>query len=213
MHLVKLYRAPGLHNRAQEVLARLLQIEPDSQPLHVEYARSMVDCGQSQEAVKHLGKRGKAMIAKENYPAARAIYEEILHFEPGNEEATVSIEMIDKENFAKRRERKRRAIRMVLTVAGMLLLGTMIGIELTGRSAYIETRSLISRERMIEQGQYHEAIGLLEAVRREHPFAFTTFLDIPRMIADLEERAHEAGVKLPGQSGASPGGSTLRKRQ
>jgi hypothetical protein len=89
----------------------------------------------------------------------------------------------------------------------------MIGIELTGSSAYIETRSLISRERMIEQGQYHEAIGLLEAVRREHPFAFTTFLDIPRMIADLEERAHEAGVKLPGQSGASPGGSTLRKRQ
>lgn len=212
LHLVKLYRAPGLHNKAQEVLGRLLQIEPDSQSLHVEFARSMVDCGQSQEAVKHLGKRGKALIAKEDYLAARALYEEILHFEPGNEEATVSIEMIDKENFAKRRERKRRAIRMVATIAGMLLLGTMIGIELTARGAYIETRSLISRERMIEQGQYHEAISLLNAVKREHPFAFTTFLDIPRMIADLEERAHEAGVKLPGQSDASGGRSTLRKR-
>ena len=200
MHLVKLYRAPGLHNRAQEVLGRLLQIEPDSHTLHVEFARSMVDCGQSQEAVKHLSKRGKALIAKENYPLARSLYEEILHIEPGNEEATVSIEMIDKENFAKRRERKRRAIRMVLTIAGMLLLGTMIGIELLGRSAYIETRSLISRERMIEQGQYQEAISLLETVRHEHPFSFTTMLDIPRMIADLEERAHEAGVKLPDQS-------------
>ena len=207
MHLVKLYRAPGLHNRAQEVLARLLQIEPDSHTLHVEFARSMVDCGQSQDAVKHLGKRGKTLIAKENYPAARSLYEEILHIEPGNEEATLSVEMIDKESYSKRRERKRRAIRIVLTIAGMMMLGTMIGIELIGRSAYIETRSLISRERMIEQGQYHEAIGLLETVRLEHPFALTTLLDIPRMIADLEDRAREAGVKLPGQPDASRDGS------
>ncbi|HZN40221.1 MAG TPA: DUF4388 domain-containing protein [Planctomycetota bacterium] len=215
MHLVKLYRAPGLHNKAQEVLGKLVQIEPDSHALHVEYARSMVDSGQSQEAVKHLGKRGKMLIAKEDYVTARSLYEEILHIEPGNEEATVSVEMIDKENFAKRRERKRRAIRMVLTIAGMLLLGTMIGIELIGRSAYNDTRSLISRERMIEQGLYHEAISLLNTVKLEHPFALTTLLDIPRMIADLEERAHEAGVKLPDQSDASPSGTgtTLRKHK
>jgi hypothetical protein len=74
---------------------------------------------------------------------------------------------------------------------------------LIGRSAYIETRSLISRERMIEQGQYQEAIALLNTVRQENPFSLTTLLDIPRMISDLEERAHEAGVKLPDPADAS----------
>ncbi|HEX6812663.1 MAG TPA: DUF4388 domain-containing protein [Planctomycetota bacterium] len=215
MQLVKLYRAPGLHNRAQEVLGRLLQIEPEALELHVEFARSMVDCGQSQDAVKHLAKRGKALIGKEHYTGARKLYSAILDIEPGNEEATVSVEMIDKEIYAKRRDRKRRAVRMILTTALMVMLGTFIGVELVGRSAYIETNSLISRERMIEQGQYHEAISLLNNVRNEHPFSITSLFDIPRLVTELEQRAHEAGVKLPDQSEASRGntgqGSPRRK--
>ncbi len=203
MRLVELYRGPGLHNRAKEVLERLLRIEPEAVDLHVEFARSLVDCGESPEAVKHLARRGKSLIGTQNYVAARSLYEEILDIEPGNREATVSVEMIDKEIYLRRRERKRRAIRLTVTAAVVAAMGVFLCIETLARSAYIETRSLVSREHMIEQGQYREVIGLWNGVRASHPFALTTLLDIPRHVADLEERLREAETPVPAQE-ASP---------
>ncbi len=147
MQLVGLYRAPGLHVRARDVLERLLRIDPDDASLHIELARCRVDCGQSQDALKALARRGKALIGRQDYVAARQVYEEILTIEPGNREASVSIEMIDKEIFVRRRERKRRLVRLCLTACFVAALGIALGVELVARRACLETHSLISRER------------------------------------------------------------------
>ncbi len=45
MRLVELYRAPGLHTRAKAVLERLLVVDADAPDLHIEFARTAVDCG------------------------------------------------------------------------------------------------------------------------------------------------------------------------
>jgi tetratricopeptide (TPR) repeat protein len=191
LKLVELYRAPGLHQRACDVLTKLLRVEPDDLDLHVEYARSRVDCGQSHEAVKHLARRGKQLIGRQQYGPARTMYEEILDIEPGNREASVSIEMIDKEIFIRRRERKRQLMRLCLTAFIVGVLGAVAGLELVARRSYLETHSLISRERMIEKGQYQDAMVLWQGMRERYPYSLTSWIDVPRHIGDLQQRLQE----------------------
>ncbi|MBL9080129.1 MAG: DUF4388 domain-containing protein [Planctomycetes bacterium] len=201
MHLVGLYRAPGLHVRAREVLERLLRIDPDDATLHVELARCRVDCGQAAEAVKHLLRRGKHLIGRQDYVTARLLYEEILTIEPGNREASLSVEMIDKEIFLRRRERHRRLVRLFVTGCIVAALGIAFGVELVARRACLETHSLISRERMIEQGQYEEAIVLWNAVRERHRWSLTAIFEVPRHVADLRARLQETTMVDLGTGG------------
>ncbi len=192
MQLVSLHRGPGLHSRAKEVLEKLLRVAPDDDALHVELARCRVDCGESQEAVKQLARRGKTLIQKQDYVAARSLFEEVLDIEPGNREATVSIEMIDKEIFVRRRERKRRLVRLFLTVCGVAAFGAFACVELVARFAVVETWSLVSKERMVEQRQYQDVIVLWNAVRERHPWSLTAAFEVPRYVADMQARLQES---------------------
>lgn len=194
MRLVELFRGPGLHSRAKDVLERLLRVEPDDSKLHIELARCRVDCGESQEAVKQLARRGKVLIQKQDYLTAREMFEEVLDIEPGNREASVSIEMIDKEIFVRRRERKRRLIRLCLTGCAVAVTGIGVCIELAARLACIEAHSLISRERMIEQRQYQDAMVVWNGMRERHHFSLTARFEVPRYLADLQARLQEMSM-------------------
>ena len=201
MHLVTLYRGPGLHVRARDVLERMLRIDPDDAMLHVELARCRVDCGQAQDATRQLLRRGKVLIGRQDYATARLLYEELLTIEPGNREASLSIEMIDKEIFLHRRERQRRLVRLLLTGCFVAALGIAFGVELVARRACLETHSLISRERMVEQGQYEEAIVLWNAMRERHRWSLTAIFDVPRYVADLRARLQETSMVELGDVG------------
>jgi tetratricopeptide (TPR) repeat protein len=196
MRLVELYRGPGLHPRARAVLDRLLCVEPDAIDLHVEFARTCVDCGEADVAVKHLARRGKALVGAGNYVAARTLYGEILAIDPNNDEAAVSVEMIDKEEFARRRERRRRVLLALTTAGCAAVLGAFVCFEVLARIACIEVRSLVSREYMIERGQYDDAIAVWRRVADEHPLAATTWFDVPAWIADLEARREEVMARM-----------------
>lgn len=200
MQLVDIYRAPGLHSRARAVLDRLLCIETEATDLHIEFARTCVDCGEPQVAVKHLVRRAKALVGSQDYVGARMLFAEVLGIEPAHREAALSIEMIDKEVYARRRERKRRAIRLVWTAAAVATVGLALSIEFTARVAYVETRSLVSREHMIEQHRYQEAIAVWQAMAKEHPWSLTARLDVPRLVGDLQARSDEDVVPaMPGR--------------
>jgi hypothetical protein len=127
---------------------------------------------------------------------ARTIYAEILAIDPNHNEATISIEMIDKEEFARRRERRRRILFATGLGAVVAAFGTALVLEVSARIACIEARSLLSRERVIEQGHYQDAIAVWQRVRSDHPWTPTAWFDLPRQIADLEERAAEAATLM-----------------
>src|SRR5262249_37847992 len=76
--LVELYRAPGLHAKAKEVLSRLVDLEPGAIELRIALAREQVSCGEGQEALRSLLRQGKQLITREAYPAARAVFGEVL---------------------------------------------------------------------------------------------------------------------------------------
>lgn len=189
--LVELYRAPGLHSRAKDVLERLQRVDPESLELELELAQSRVDCGETASAVKQLLRRGKALVAAENYLGARVLFEAALDIEPGQREAGLSVEMIDKEVYAQRREKKRRLVRVLITSACLAALGLLLLLEFSARLAYVEIRSVVGRERMIEQQQYAEAISLWQEFRRQHSFSLTAQLDVPRLVRELEVRQLE----------------------
>jgi hypothetical protein len=105
--------------------------------------------------------------------------------------ASESIEMIDKEIFIRRRERKRQLMRLCLTAFIVGVLGAVAGLELVARRSYLETHSLISRERMIEKGQYQDAMVLWQGMRERYPYSLTSWIDVPRHIGDLQQRLQE----------------------
>ena len=76
----------------------------------------------------------------------------------------------------------------------MTVLGIAAGIELVARRASVEMHSLISRERMIEQRQYQDAIVLWESMRARHPYSLTALFDVPRYVEDLRERLQETSM-------------------
>jgi tetratricopeptide (TPR) repeat protein len=188
MKLVELYRAPGLHAKAREVLDRLLKVDPESVELKLELAHTQVDSGDPQGAVRGLLRAGKVLVTRESYTTARILYEQVLTIEPNNREGTISIEMIDKETFARRRERKRRAIRLVITGAVVALTSVLLFLETSARLDLVEITSQIDRQRIIERRAYEEAISMLQDVAKRHPLTATTLFDVRRRLEDLEAR-------------------------
>jgi len=68
------------------------------------------------------------------------------------------------------------------------------------RVACIEARSLIARERMVEHGHHRDALAVWERLRAEHPFSLVRSLEVPREIADLQDRiAETAAEREPGE--------------
>jgi tetratricopeptide (TPR) repeat protein len=192
LRLVELLRKPGLHARAKAVLSRLLTVDPEDDDLHVEFARTAVDCGDAKEGVRHLTGRAKELISARSYADARELYGEILAIEPGHKEASVAIEMIDEQEFERRLERRRRMRQTAITAAIVALIGLFVCCDVLARIDYAATRSLISSERMIERNMHADALALYRQLRAEHPLAVTAWFDLPGVIEDLEQRIADA---------------------
>ena len=61
---------------------------------------ALASVGEPREAVNHLATRAKMLVGDGEYADARTLYSEILTIEPSQADATLSIEMIDKQTFA-----------------------------------------------------------------------------------------------------------------
>lgn len=186
--LVELYRAPGLHTKAREVLARLVALDPGSIELRIALAREQVDCGEAQDAVRALLRLGKHLVAREGYAAARAVFGEVLAIDAVSQEAKWSVEMIDKETFARRRERARRLRRLVVGAVVVMLTGVAATFEARARADFLATTSRIDGEELIEERRYEAALELYREVAERHPITFTTWIDVERRMADLEAK-------------------------
>ena len=191
MELVELYRAPGLHAKAREVLERLAKVAQDALELHLELARTLVDTGEARSAIAELSRFARRLVNQKRYGDARKAYEEMLSIEPGQEEAVRCIELIDTQTYTRRRLRRRRFLRATGTCAGTFLFTMFLVMEVSARLDYVEATSTISRDRLIEQQQYREALERYQEVAEGHPFSPTTWLDIGRRIDDLRDKLRE----------------------
>jgi tetratricopeptide (TPR) repeat protein len=186
--LADLYRAPGLHAKAKEVLSRLVDLEPGAIDLRLALAREQVDCGESQEAVRSLLRQGKHLITKESYAAARTVFGEVLAIDAVNKEAKWSIEMLDKETFARRRERRRRLQRR--SIAGLLIVLLVVGavFETRAHADLLETNGKVAEEEWIEQRRYADALQAYEELTHRHPMTLTAWFDVRLRIKELEAK-------------------------
>src|SRR5690606_30660546 len=150
MHLVALYREPGLHARACAVLETLARLEPDRLDVQRELARSRADCGNPTAAVAGLERHGKRLLAREDYPGARAVAEEVLALMPGRRQALETIRSIDTHEFARRRARRDRLMRRALWGLAGLLLAAALACDGLARRAYARADALVLERGLIE---------------------------------------------------------------
>jgi tetratricopeptide (TPR) repeat protein len=186
LHLVELYRKPGLHSRAVGVLESLVKLDPDRLEIQRELARARVDCGNTTGAVGGLERYGRKLLTREDYTAAREVQEEILRLVPSRKQARETIERIDAQVFQRRRAwRRRMARRLALFAVGAGLAG-LLALDVRARVDHARAeRGLIE---LIEVRRYDEAIAALEEVRARHPYTPTAWLALRGRIADLKAR-------------------------
>ncbi len=200
MKLVKLYRAPGLHAKARDVLKRLVDVDAESVELRQELARSQVDAGDSKGAVKSLTRVGKRYVAQERYADARKIYKSILSYDSSSADARRCIELIDTESYQLRRIRFRRITKRVGVAVGLSVLLLILFYEGRARIEFVHATTEVSREKLIEKRRYEKAIELFERVAERNPYTATTLFDVRRRLMDIRSKivSHKM-KKLPGK--------------
>lgn len=187
--LVELYREPGLHEKARQVLGRLLKRNPRVVQIWREYGQTLVDCGNVEEAQKALGKGGKAFLGRQEYKKARELYQALVEIDPQNEEALRAIESIDSDRFTARREWRRRFTRHVLTGTAAAILVLVSLMDMRARIDLAAVQSFVSEEQLIEKQQYRRVLGEYYRVLDKHPLTPTAHLDVQSAIESLESKA------------------------
>jgi tetratricopeptide (TPR) repeat protein len=200
LRLVQLYRAPGLHSKAVTVLEALVRLDPEHWTIQRELAHSRADSGNIADALAGLERYGKKLLARGDYKPARAVQQEILKLAPSRKQAQKTIEMIDAQVYERRRALRRRILQRALLVLVAGGLGTLFFLDTRARLDLARAEHELMRRDLIEQGDYAEAVRVLEEVRMRHPYSLAARIEMPRRLADL--RAKHAEQKLPKVEGA-----------
>lgn len=213
LQLVQLYREPGLHAKAREVLEQLLIDNPEHVDLCREYARTLVDCGEVREAVRSLHRVAKQLLSKERYAEARQCYGEVLAIAPSDEDALRSIELIESEAFVHRRARRRSFARRVALAAAFALMVVGGFFEGWARIDYASAETRISEKRFIEDRRYRDAMRCYLEVMERHPLSPTGLYLAPRRVRELETKADLHDLELFGPNAddeAQPDGQSKK---
>ncbi len=191
MSLVQLYRAPGLHSRAAEVIEKLLELDKESLELQLEWAHSRTAAGDSKAAVAELLKWGRGLVAKERYADAGRLFEGALDIEPGNEVAKKCRDAIATQRFKLKKDRSRRFRRRLRSAVGTAILITLVVSEMWARYDFAEATTEISEQRLIEELRYEVARDKLQVVADRYWFTPVRFLELRTQIESLESRIAE----------------------
>ncbi len=189
--LVELYRAPGLHSRATEVLSRLREVRPESIDLQLEWAKSLTMAGDSKTAVAELLRVGKSLVSHEAYVEAERVFSGALDIEPGNEQARKLRDKIESNQIKDRRERNRSIRRRLRSAVMTACFLTLLFFELWARLDVAEATSQISADRLIEQRRYEEAKSRLQTIADRYWFTPTRYLELRNQLSILNERISE----------------------
>ena len=128
-------RGPRAARRGRPDLAREIRLE---------LSRSQVDSGDPEAAVDGLTRHGKKLVSREEYVDAHQVYEEVLTIGPTHKAAKVALEMIDKQIFAQRRERRRRIKRFAVAALAGVALGALLTLEVAARIDLVRTTRLVA---------------------------------------------------------------------
>jgi len=186
LRLVDLYRAPGLHAKACDVLEVLVQLDPESWQLRRELAQSQVQCGNPSLAVAGLERFGKKLLAREEHELARTVFQEILAIVPKRKQALRTIELIDTQAFQRRRVQRRRILARLAVALAVVPLGAYVALDAAARVEYARANQTVSELCLIENRRYADAIGLLDQVRASYAFTPTALFDLRRRLEDLK---------------------------
>jgi hypothetical protein len=211
--LVELYRSPGLHQKACQVLAELVRIEPGSFELRLELARSQADGGSSSAAVDGLLAFARRALASRAYKHARRAFQEVLRFDASHEGARAAIARIDAGEYERRRLRRQRIVRATCALALAAVAATVALREAAARRALARAERDIVRGEWIEAKSYARAVEALEDVGLAHPWTSTALFDVPRRVEELQAKAHSgAGSESQRRSASSSGASGTSDR-
>ncbi len=188
IRLIALYRKPGLHKRACGVLERLVETHGANFELVRELARARVDAGEIDAALKGLERFGASLIARESYPLARRVYEEILAHDPKSEKAKETLAEIHSGALAQRRVRWRRRRRRALALFFLVVVLPWFAYETFARRAYDEATRSVVREGLLESGRHAEALQRFREVGARFGWSTTARHEVPRMVAELEAK-------------------------
>jgi len=186
--LAELYKGPGLFNKAKQVIAQLVQLEPESWELVRELARLRAETGDRKTAIHELELFGEARLSEAEYPLAARVFEEVLALAPKRKSAEETLDLIQSGEHERRSARMRRLKRRVLLTLALTSLCAWLGYEGAARRAYVQTVHEVWMGNLIEQGRYEEAAARFDGFRVSYPYSSTSWYDARMRAEDLRNQ-------------------------
>ena len=156
------------------------------------------DAGEREAAVAGLEEVGAQELARENYPFAHKVYEEILAIDPECERAKETIDEIKSGELARKKALWRKLkTRAILALCALAALGALAH-EILARRAYVEVQQEVARRGLIESGHYADALALYTEMQASFPWATVSLYDARQQISDLEAKLATSAVQRNG---------------
>lgn len=159
MALVELHRVPGLHDRARAVLECLIAVAPEQLSLRVEWARSTAESGEPTVAAEELLRLARKRARKGESEAAREALAFAATIDPTNSGVQELLSDLQNDIFQQRRVAWKRWRRRATQSVVMVLILAVFVLDLRARMAVVEVTRSVSRERLIEKGEYKQALN------------------------------------------------------
>ncbi|HKE01549.1 MAG TPA: hypothetical protein VKE69_11110, partial [Planctomycetota bacterium] len=189
--LNEIYRKLGLHRKVVNVLERLSGLVGTKWELVRELARARAAAGEPDAAVKGLEKYAASLIELESYPAACAVYEEVLAIQPSRAKAKEALQVVKSGALAQRKARMRKLRRRAAIGFLVFVVVPWIVTEGLARLAYVDATRSIFRDRLLESGRLSDAWARYEGVRSSWPWTTTALFEVAPIQEELDARMAE----------------------
>jgi outer membrane protein assembly factor BamB/tetratricopeptide (TPR) repeat protein len=160
----------GQTERAQEVLNRLIELAPSNVELRKSLVNIYYDSGDKQGAVAELEQIVHFLLASHDYESLVDIYRHMLKIDPSRSDVRKKISMIEEGEVIYPRGKK-RLLKLVLALVGLLLLGG------AGAVIYYQIQAMKKWEKvqaeaddLWKKNERQKAKDLLRSLRSELPF-------------------------------------------
>lgn len=197
-----------LASLARSRLEDLVRLHPWDAELRIDLADARIQTGDREGALRDLEAFGRKLLRRGHAEAADRTFSWLLEVDPDRPGLRDLLEGL-RSGAAALEASRRGSVRTLVLLALLLTLCAQLCYELHVHGKLFQAAKAVFAEGLIEKGEYAEAMGRIESVRKRYFLSLTSIYKAPALLEAIREGQEEAEkLRRPAERG--PAGSAGR---